>query len=75
MLYKARKLWLGHVSVRDNIVQECIRRKEDLMVDLMGQLKTYPYRSLKTYLTNTYNTEFESKYNKGQKYKLIDFPW
>ena len=74
MIIKVKKLWLGHASVRDYDVQSCIDKKENLIIDFAGVTRTYPYRSLKTYLTNTYNTAFASKFN-GKSYKLIDFPW
>lgn len=75
MVYKARKLWMGHVSVRDFLVKKCIDDKEDLIIEFDGETRRFPNRSLRTYLTNTYNTDFKSKYKEGQTYKLIDFPW
>jgi len=74
MLIKVKKVWLGHVSVRDYIVKKCIKEKEDLTIDLYGVTKTYSYRSLKTHLANTTPNKFHSKYN-GESYSLIDFPW
>ncbi len=74
MLIKVKKLWLGHASVRDFIVKKCINKKEDLTIDLYGETKTYPYKSLNTYLLNTSNMTMKSKFG-GQDYKLIDFPW
>ena len=74
MIYKAKKMWMGHVSIRDYMLEKCIHDKEDLTVNLYGETKTYPYKSLRTYLTNTYNETFKSKFG-GRDYRLIDFPW
>ena len=74
MLVKVKKIWLGHVSVRDYVVKKVLDKKEDLIIEFSGMRKTYPYRSLKTYLSNTNREIFKSKYD-GQKYSLIDFPW
>lgn len=74
MLVKIKKLWLGHASVRDSVVKSCITKGEDLYIDLMGEVKKYPWDSLEDYLKNTSNTTFTSKFN-GRQYKLIDFPW
>ncbi len=74
MFVKVKKVWMGHVSVRDYDVERCIKDKEDLTICLYDQMKTYPYRSLKTYLLNTSNMTMKSKYG-GKDYKLIDFPW
>jgi len=74
MKVKVKKVWLGHVSVRNYIVEKCIRMKEDLIIEHNGSKKTFPYRSLKTYLLNSSGEMFISKFN-GKKYKLIDFPW
>jgi hypothetical protein len=74
MNLKIKKVWLGHVSVRDYKLRKCISQKEDLAVECQGHTKTYPYRSLKTYLTSPHMTECISKFN-GQKYILVDLPW
>jgi hypothetical protein len=75
MIVSVRKIWMGHVSVRDYIVKKAIAKKEDLVVRLMtGERKVYPYKSLVTYLANTTKTEFKSVFT-GKKYYLIDFPW
>lgn len=74
MNIKVKKLWLGHASVRDYKVRECIKRKEDLTIDCNGRTKTFPYKSLGTYLTGEHMTTCVSKFN-GEKYTLVDFPW
>jgi len=74
MVYNAKKVWLGHISIRDYLVQECINKKEDLIIEFNGASKRFPCRSLPTYLNNTYNMTFKSKYG-GKDYKLIEFPF
>ena len=74
MRVKVKKLWIGHASVRDYVVKKAIKNKEDITIEVDGVTKTFPYRGLKTYLTNSNNEVHKSKYNK-QTYKLIDFPW
>lgn len=74
MVIKVKKLWMGHVSVRDYVLKKCISLKEDLLINLMGEIKTYPYRSLKTYLLNSTGMTFKSKFGTGS-YSLIDLPW
>ena len=71
---KVKKLWLGHASVRDYVVKKAIANKEDIVIECNGTSKTFPYRSLKTYLMNTTNEPHKSKFN-NQTYTLIDFPW
>lgn len=74
MITKVKKLWLGHASVRDYVVKKAIDQKEDLVIEVGGVMKTYPYKSLKTHLLNNNKTTFKSKYGSGE-YTLIDFPW
>ena len=74
MVIKVKKVWMGHVSVRDYDIKKCIGNKEDLTVELGDETKTYPYISLKTYLLNTTNMTIKSKFG-SYDYKLIDFPW
>lgn len=74
MIYQAKKVWLGHVSVRDYIVKKCLKDKEDLTIQFNGVSKTFPYKSLKTYLANSNGEIFRSKYT-GKEYTLLDFPW
>lgn len=74
MNVKVKKVWMGHVSVRDYIVDQCLDRKEDLTVEFDGTHKTYPFTSLNNHLANCSKNTFISKYD-GKKYTLIDFPW
>ena len=74
MIIKVKKLWLGHASVREYVVNKAIRDKEDLLIEFDGTTKTYPYRSLKTHLMNKAPVEFKSKFD-GKTYRLVDFPW
>ena len=74
MEVKVKKLWLGHASVRDYVVDKCIKDKEDLTINLNGKRVTFPYRTLKTHLLNCNKNTFTSKFN-GREYTLIDFPW
>lgn len=69
-----KKLWMGHASVRNYRVLECINKKEDLEIEFEGKTKTYPYKSLRTYILNTNGVTIKSKYG-GRDYRLIDFPW
>lgn len=75
MIVTVKKVWMGHVSVRDYLVNKAIQKKEDLIIKLTsGERKTFPYNSLRTYLDNTTKTEFKSVFT-GERYFLIDFPW
>lgn len=74
MIVKVKKLWLGHASVRDYIVQDCIKKHEDLIIEFQGDSRRFPSRSLKGYLSNSMKEEFKSKFT-GENYQLIDFPW
>ena len=74
MLVKVKKLWLGHASVRQYIVEKCINEKKDLTIEVMGLRKTFRHSILKNYLGNTNGVKFRSSFN-GRNYTLIDFPW
>ena len=71
-----KKVWRGHVSVRDYVVTQCIMAREDLEIEFNGTVKTFAWILLPTYLKNTNDVIFKSKYkSRFRNYKLTDFPW
>jgi hypothetical protein len=73
MLVRVKKIWMGHVSVRDYLVKQALQRGETLTVDYLGEEKDYPPEQLDDLLKNSTHTQFKSKF--GGTYTLIDLPW
>jgi len=74
MVIKIKKVWMGHASVRDYKVKECLKRGEDLIIDCQGHSKTFLNRELSNYLNSEHMTTVTSKFD-GKQYDLVDFPW
>lgn len=72
MIYKAKKLWNGSVSVRDYIVNETYKKGEDLIVEFEGKQMTVPNNMLLFGHKNRMNNI--SNFSKNT-YDLIDFFW
>jgi len=75
MEYKAKKIYKGHISIRDYVVKKAINKKEDLVIYFKDDTMTMTLPKLKHAISHFHSREFKSKYNNGQKYKLYDFPW
>ena len=72
MIVKVKKLFRGHTSVRNYLVQRCINRGEDLVIVVGAVQMTVPLSKVKS-AYQIHKKKFSSKYNRGQKYELIDF--
>ena len=68
-----KKLYRGHVSVRDYIVKECMEKQENLIISYKGQTMTILFDKLQTGKKLT-QSSFNSQFN-TQNYELIDFPF
>lgn len=68
-----KKIFRGHVSVRDYIVRECMEKEEDLIICFKGQRMTIPLNKLHTGKKLT-SISFNSLYG-TKDYELIDFPF
>ena len=75
--YPIKRLWNNLASVRDYVVKECIEKKLDLKITLLGSsdYMLIPADKIEEMEFQAHKTEMESKFNKGQKYTLVDFPW
>ena len=70
---KIEKLFIGHVSIRNYIVEKCLQKKQGIVVKFKGKSMTIPYEQLKNYKQLTKDS-FQSKF-KDTTYKLYDFPF
>ena len=75
MKIKVKKLFCGHLSVRDYIVQKCIDKKEDLVINFNNRIMTVSLEILKQSKSKFCQFAFNSQYRENFKYKLIDFPF
>lgn len=71
MKYTAKKLFKGYVSVRDYIVNKCLSKGEDLLIEFSGKFMTISLNDLKNNY-QIHKTKFQSKFGNKQ-YELIDF--
>ncbi len=69
-----KKLWMGHVSVRDYVVKKAIDTGKSITVHFHSFERTYSPEELKNFLGNSAGEEFTSKFD-GKTYKLIDLPF
>lgn len=71
--YKVKKLYNGFASVRDFIIERCIRENQDLVIDFEGKKMGVPLEHLKKpYLYQIHRRKFQSKFKEGQSYELYD---
>lgn len=70
---KVKKLFIGHVSIRDYIVEKCLQKKQGIVVNFKEKSMTILYEQLKNYKQLTKDS-FQSKF-KNITYKLYDFPF
>jgi hypothetical protein len=70
---KVRKLFKGFVSIRDYVVQTCIRKNQKLVVEYESQKMTLSVEDLKNKFQihkRVFQSEYSKKYN---TYQLLDF--
>tara|TARA_Y100000034_G_C6892141_1_gene410649 strand:+ start:288 stop:593 length:306 start_codon:yes stop_codon:yes gene_type:complete len=72
--YKAKKLFNGHVSVRDYIVNKAIRSRKYLRIQFEGEYMTLTTEKLKESVNTFHKQEFKSAFN-NKTYTLYDFVW
>ena len=70
---KVKRLYSGLASVRDYIVEECLKRKDGLIIEVDNEKMTIPFERLDRLKFQIKKTKFESKYNPGEFYELYDF--
>jgi len=78
MIYQAKKIWEGKVSVRSYLVAYCKRNRENLIIKYQGGKMTVEYYDLDRYTTDgiKYVTKISDQYiAKGKKYILCDYKW
>jgi len=68
---KVKKLFLGHVSIRDYIVEKSLEKQKGIVVNYNGRKMTIPLERLKNRF-QIHRQKFQSKYSE-QKYELLDF--
>lgn len=66
-----KKLYKGHVSIRDYIIEKCKTKNEDLVIKYRKWVMTIAKDKLNKGKTLT-RKNFDSKYN-FNNYKVIDF--
>ena len=71
MIYKPKKLFKGYVSVRSYIIDTCLKKKADLIIQHKDDKMTIPYMKL-TNLFQFHKKQFQSKYS-NKTYELVDF--
>lgn len=69
--YIVKKLYKGHASIRDYIVEDACKKTEGIIVKYLQWKMTIPYEKLKKYFS-FHNKKFKSLYN-NKKYSLYDF--
>lgn len=72
-VYKVKKLFLGHISIRSHIVKKQLEKKAGIIIDYNGRKMTLSYEQLKKGKQLT-REEFQSKFS-NTTYKLYDFPF
>jgi len=75
--YKVKKIFKGHVSIRDDIVFDCLEKKEDLLVKYGDAEMLIPHNELKMFqrITPKVFTKKHTKPGENPFYKLLDYKW
>ena len=74
MFYECKRLYNGFASIRDYIVEDCIRRRQDLIILWQGHKMRVPWKELvKPVQYQIHRTPFRSKFDPSKKYELYDF--
>lgn len=71
---EVKKLFRGHVSVRDYIVESCFHKDEDLVIKHRAKKMTIRHQDLLHHM-QFHRHSFQSRYKADQVYELIDFKW
>ena len=75
MKIQVKKLFNGHVSVRDYIVAKCIEKNASLVVEYNTRLMTVPVAVLRLARSKFHGLRFYSQFKYDSTYKLLDFPF
>ena len=76
MLYEVKKLFNGFASIRDYLVDKCVKCGEDLTIKYKDEIMIVPLGKLKSpERFQIHKTKFKSRYNDGKDYELYDFYW
>jgi hypothetical protein len=67
-----KKLYRGHASLRDYVVQGAINNGLGIIISYQGRKMTVPVGDLAAQF-QFHKYSFSSQYKAGQKYQLIDF--
>ncbi len=70
-VYKVKKLFIGHASIRSHIVKKQLDKKEGIIIDYNDRKMTLSYEQLRKKKQLT-RAEFQSKFN-DKVYELYDF--
>jgi len=73
MKYKVKKLFHGCASIRDYIIEKCIKNQEGLTIFFNEKEMLVPLDKLKN-CYQIHKTKFQSKFGNSQ-YELYDFPF
>jgi len=68
---KIKKLFLGHVSIRDYIVEKAIKKEQGITVEHEGKKMVISLEQLK-HKFQFHKLQFQSHFSE-KKYELIDF--
>lgn len=69
--YKVKKLFRGYASVRDYIVEECIAKKESLLIKFNNEQMIVSLETLERRF-RFHSNDFQSQFG-NTTYKLYDF--
>lgn len=70
---RINRLWRDLVSIRDYVVQDCIKKNHSVRVLYGEKSMTLTPKDLRKGFQTLGNKKFNSKY--GGKYELVDFKW
>jgi hypothetical protein len=73
MRVKVNKIEYGNVSIRDYLVNLCIKKQENMEVDVKGEIMVIPFDKLK--LGHKRGLTIISQFDNTKFYDLIDFQW
>lgn len=71
--FTVNRLFKRMASVRDYLVDDCIKNKEGFIIECEGKKMTIPFEKLDKIKFQIQKTKFPSKYNPDQSYELYDF--
>ncbi len=68
---KVKKLYMGHVSIRDYIVEKSLEKQQGIIINFNDRKMTIPLERLKVTF-QIHKQKFQSKFSE-KKYELLDF--